>query len=144
MDTRKAYIGMLVEAAEKKYARKEAIGPGAFLLLDAASRSAGAGAGVVMESAKGVASMAIPIACMYLFGKYLAIPAFAGYAMGSSLAKSTSPSKHDLEAAENNALAKETLRRTQLLEKMPTVTPQQRNKDMMTRRTEIPSFEESF
>lgn len=142
---RKEYIGMLVHVAEKKYAKKAAFDPAAgFYALDWATRGAGGMAGLAGAAAKGVASVAVPIACMYLFGKYLAIPAFAGYMLGHSYAKSTSPSENDLEAAENNALAKETERRTTALKDMPSVTPQTRDKDMMTRRSETSTFTEAF
>lgn len=144
-DLRKEYIGMLVRTAEKKYAGKKAFDPAAgFFALDTASRVGGGALGVAGAAAKGVASVAVPIACMYLFGKYLAIPAFAGYMLGNSYARSTSPSDNDLEAAENNALAKETERRTEALKSMPAVTPQSRDKDMMTRRSDTSSFGEAF
>lgn len=132
-DVRSEYIGMLVHAAERKYAKKEA---GAELLLaaDLASRGVGTVGGLTKAGFKAVSGYAVPLGAMYLFGKYIAIPMFASYALGGALARSTSPSKADLEAAENNALAKETERRTSLLQGMPSVTPQPRNKDMVTRR----------
>jgi hypothetical protein len=138
IDVRHEYMGMLAAAAGKKYAKKEAALSGTIGVLgalDLAGRGTGAGIGALKSVAKAGAAYAVPLAAMYLFSKYLAIPAFAGYAMGHSLATSASPSKADIEAAENNALAKETMRRTKALEGMPSVTPQARNKDMMTRRS---------
>ena len=140
IDVRHEYKGMLAAAAEKKYARKEATLLSAF---DFAGRVGGAGLGALGTVAKAGAAYAVPLAAMYLFSKYLAIPSFAGYAMGHSLATSMSPSKADIEAAENNALAKETMRRTKALEGMPAVTPQARNKDMMTRRSAF-DMEEAY
>lgn len=148
IDVRHEYMGMLATAAQKKYARKEALSPivtaaGVHAGADLIGRSGGAGIGAMKAIAKGGAAYAVPLAALYLFSKYLAIPAFAGYAVGHSLATSASPSKSDLEAAENNALAKETMRRTKLLEKMPAVSPISRDKDMMTRRSAF-SMEEAY
>lgn len=142
IDTRHEYIGMLVAAADRKYAGKQAVDP--ITALYAITQSAGMATGVLGAGAKVVSSYAIPAAALWLFGKYMAIPAFAGYAMGHSLGTSTSPSKNDLEAAENNALAKETMRRTKALESMPTVTPQPRNKDMVTRRSAFDDTQEIY
>jgi len=133
IDVRHEFLGMLAAAAANKHARKEASIPlgSAYLLAE----GGGAAAGLFRSAAKGAAAYAVPAAALYIFSKYLAIPAFAGYAMGNSMARSMSPSKADLDTAENNALAKETMRRTKLLEQMPSVTPQRRDKDMMTRRS---------
>lgn len=124
IDLQKEYGNMLGAAVAYKASLKKA---GEDELLAAVP------GGVAMAAAKGAMKVGVPMAALWLFTKYLAIPSFVGYAMGHSLAKSTSPNKDDLEIAENNALAKETRRRTEALRKMPTVEPRQSNRDLMTR-----------
>lgn len=136
MNAQKEFIHLLVATADKKYSRKEAMGP---VMATTLANMAGGVSGVVTTAARGVAQLGLPAAFLYYFTKYIGIPTLAGYAIGHSLAQSTSPSPDDLEAAENNALAKETIRRTKSLEKMPSVTPENemgKKKDMMTRGTD--------
>ena len=119
MNVKKDYISMLVHTAERKWSNKEAIDP-----LTAAAILAGAAqipGKMAIGMAKGVGQYGVPLAILWYFTKYIGIPTVAGYAAGHSLAKSTSTSKDDLRAAENNALARETVRRTQALKQMPTV-----------------------
>lgn len=134
MDAKKEFIHLMVATADRKYNRKEASVGGSLALM--ALAQAGGTAGAFLQSAaSGAAKVGVPAAFLYYFTKYIGIPTLAGYAMGHSLAKSTSPSPDDLEAAENNALAKETFRRMKALEGMPSVTAQEndKKKDMMTR-----------
>ena len=131
MDAKKEFIHWLVTTADNKYSKKEATG----YLADMALAATGFGTGAVLNTAGNIAKTVPAAAFLWYFTKYIGIPTLAGYALGNSLAKSTSPSPDDLEAAENNALAKETIRRTKSLEKMPSVTApvQEKKKDMMTR-----------
>ena len=130
MNVKKEYISMLVHTAERECAKKEALDPltTAALLSQAATLPMNVANGMV----KGVGQYGIPLAILWYFTKYIGIPTVAGYAAGHSLAKSTSTSKDDLKAAENNALAKETVRRTQALKDMPTVNAEApTGKDLM-------------
>ena len=130
MNAQKEFIHWLVATADNKYSKKEA-----GVLGDIALATGGFGTGAVLNTVGNIGKLAPAGAFLWYFTKYIGIPTLAGYALGNSLARSTSPSPDDLEAAENNALAKETIRRTKSLEKMPSVTAptQEKKKDMMTR-----------
>lgn len=125
-NVRDSYIKMFAATAERvnnKPASKKA--------NDWFLRPLGLALGTAKAGGRGLVELGMPTAAFWYFLKYIAFPAGAGYLLGDSLATSTSPSKDDLRAAENNALAKETVNKTKELEDLPAIHPQDRTpKDM--------------